>query len=260
MDDTELVIAARTGDRAALDELARRFLPLVYNLARRAMGGDADVDDVVQEIMMRALRQLPGLREPHSFRAWLASIAMHQVSTHLARRSTAARQHTGLDEVTSRPDPTAEVEDVTLLRTELAGQRRQVQHAGQWLAPDERALLGLWWLETAGRLSRADVAAAVGVNVAHAGVRLQRMRDQLELSRSVVAALEAVPGCDRLGVVTADWDGTPSPFWRKRIGRHVRSCTRCARAAESLAPAGRLLAGPVPAARRGRAVGRSRRR
>jgi RNA polymerase sigma factor (sigma-70 family) len=251
MNDTELVIAARAGDRAALDELARRYLPLVYNLAWRAMGGDADVDDVVQDIMMRALRQLPGLREPHSFRPWLAAIAMHQVSTHIARESAAARQVTGLDEAAGRADPAPGIEDVTLLRAELAGQRRQVRHAGGWLASEERALLGLWWLEVAGRLSRADVAAALGVNVAHAGVRLQRMRDQLEVSRSVVAALEAAPGCDRLGAVTATWDGVPSTFWRKRIARHVRSCARCARAAEGMVPAERLLAGlallPVPA-------------
>jgi RNA polymerase sigma factor (sigma-70 family) len=251
MNDTELVIAARAGDRGALDELARRYLPLVYNLAWRAMGGDADVDDVVQDIMMRALHQLPGLREPRSFRPWLSAIAMHQVSSHVARQSAAARQFIGLDEAAGRPDPAAGIEEVTLLHAELADQRRQVRHAGAWLVPEERALLGLWWLEVAGRLTRTDVASALGVNVAHAGVRLQRMRDQLEVSRSVVAALDAAPGCDRLGAVTANWDGVPSPFWRKRIARHVRSCAQCARAAEGMVPAERLLAGlallPVPA-------------
>src|SRR5690349_13182975 len=105
MNDIDLVIAARTGDRTALDELARRYLPLVYNLVRRAMDGDTDIDDVVQDILMRALRQLPGLREAHSFRPWLTSIAMHQISTHLARRDAAAHRYTGLDRVTGRPDP-----------------------------------------------------------------------------------------------------------------------------------------------------------
>lgn len=250
--DTDLVLAARAGDRAALDELARRYLPLVYNLAWRAMGGVADVDDVVQDVMVRALRQLPGLRDAHSFRPWLAAIAMNQVSTHLARQDAAARHVTGLDRVVGRPDPAAEVEDVTLLRADLAGQRRQVRHAGRWLSPGDRALLGMWWLEGIGRLSRADVAAALGVGVAHAGVRVQRMREQLEVSRAAVAALEAMPGCDRLSAVTADWNGVPSPFWRKRIARHVRSCARCARATGGLVPAERLLAGiallPVPAA------------
>jgi len=250
MNDTDLVIAARAGDRAALDELVRRYLPLVYNLAWRAMGSGPDVDDVVQEVMLRVLRQLPGLREPHSFRPWLAAIAVRQVSTHLAQQEAAARRATGLDEVTGRPDPAAEVEDATVLRAELAGQRRQVRQATRWLGADDRALLGLWWLEAIGQLSRADLAAALGVSVGHAGVRVQRMREQLEASRSVVAALDAMPGCDRLETVIADWDGAPSPFWRKRIARHVRSCTVCGRAAEAIVPIERLLAGlallPVP--------------
>lgn len=50
----------------------------------------------------------------------------------------------------------------------------------------------------------------------------------------------------------ADWDGTPGSFWRKRIGRHVRSCPVCGRAARDLLPAERLFAGlallPVPLA------------
>lgn len=250
MNDTDLVIAARTGDRAALDELVRRYLPLVYNLAWRAMGSGPDVDDVVQEVMLRVLRQLPGLREPHSFRPWLAAIAVRQVSTHLARQESAARRATGLEAVTGRPDPAAEVEDATVLRAELAVQRRQVRHAARWLSPDDRVLLGLWWLEAIGRLGRADVAAALGVSVGHAGVRVQRMRDQLELSRSVVAALDALPGCERLESVIADWDGAPSTFWRKRIARHVRSCGVCARATEGAVSLEGLLAGlallPVP--------------
>jgi RNA polymerase sigma factor (sigma-70 family) len=250
MNDTDLVIAARAGDRAALDELIRRYLPMVYNLAWRAMGRAADVDDVVQEVMLRVLRQLPGLREPHSFRPWLAAIAVRQVSTHLAQREAAAHRVTGLEEVANRPDPAAEVEDATALRAELAVQRRQVRHAARWLGTDDRVLLGLWWLETIGQLSRPDMAAALGISVSHAGVRVQRMREQLELSRSVVAALDAMPGCDRLGAVIADWNGAPSPFWRKRIARHVRSCTVCTRAVEGSVPVEALLAGlallPVP--------------
>jgi hypothetical protein len=76
------------------------------------------------------------------------------------------------------------------------------------------------------------------------------MREQLDLSRSIVAALEAVPGCDQLGATVADWNGVPSPFWRKRIARHTRSCAACRKAGERMIPAERLLAGlvAVPAA------------
>src|SRR5204863_378227 len=118
--------------------------------------------------------------------------------------------------------------------------------------PDDRALLSLWWLETAGRLSRTELAAAAGSSVAYATVRVQRMRNQLDLSRSIMAALDAGPGCVELAAVVADWDGVPNPLWRKRIARHTRSCAVCASSAAGLIAPERLLAGyallPVPMA------------
>ncbi|MFI7547159.1 sigma-70 family RNA polymerase sigma factor [Actinoplanes sp. NPDC049599] len=249
--DTALVIAARSGDPGALEELVRSQLPLVYNLARRALSGHADVDDVVQDVMFRMVRQLPALRRPGSFRSWLTAIAVNRISTQLARGEVAAGRETSLDEAAGRPDAATEVEGATLLRVELSAQRRQVLHAGRWLSADDRAVLPLWWLQTAGELTRAEVAEALGVGVAHAGVRLQRMREHLEQSRSIVAALDAVPGCDGLDAVLAGWDGVPGPLWRKRIVRHLRSCAACAQAGEGMVATDRLLAGlallPVPA-------------
>src|ERR1044071_2333147 len=74
-----LVRAAQEGDRRALEALVAEYLPLVYNVVGRALGGHADVDDVVQETMLRAVQGLPRLREPERFRAWLVSIAIRQV-------------------------------------------------------------------------------------------------------------------------------------------------------------------------------------
>src|SRR2546430_13858328 len=72
------VIAAQRGDRAALDALAAAYLPLIYNIVGRALNGHPDVDDVVQETMIRALRGLGDLRDPLAFRSWLVAIAVRQ--------------------------------------------------------------------------------------------------------------------------------------------------------------------------------------
>lgn len=249
--DEALVAAARGGDRSAADELARRHLPMVYRLVRQAMADDPAVDDVVQDIMMRALGRLPALRSPGSFRPWLAAVAVRQIGSHQARRNHAARRTVPLDAAAGRPDASAEVEGPALLRVELAAQRRLVGHATRWMGGSERVLFSLWWLEMTGELTRAEVATALGTSVAHAGVRIQRMREQLEASRQIVAALEAMPGCDLLGEVAEEWDGTPNPYWRKRLARHVQSCPVCARATGVLLPTDRLLGGlvllPVPA-------------
>jgi RNA polymerase sigma factor (sigma-70 family) len=247
--DSALVVAAQSGDHRALDELVTTHLPLVYTVVRRGMVGRPDVDDVVQDVMIRAVRELPRLRDPDSFRAWLTAIALRHVSTHLHHERVAVERTSALDELAEEPDD-ADVEGLTLVRLELSAQRRQAVRASQWLDPDDRALLSVWWLEAAGQLTRTELAATLEVSVAHAGVRVQRMRGQFDLSRAVEAALSARPGCRELGGVLAGWDGVPSPLWRKRIARHTRSCAACGRASDGLVAAERLLVGfalmPVP--------------
>jgi RNA polymerase sigma factor (sigma-70 family) len=260
MSVTQLVVRARAGDRRALDDLARLSLPLVYTVVRRALGTDPAVDDVVQEVMLRMLRRLPDLQAPERFRAWLMAITLRRIGTHLKREGAAAHRQAPLDELAGVPDA-AEVEDVTLLQVELSRQRRQVMHAGRWLDPDHRAVLPLWGLLTSGELTRAEVAEALEVSDGHAGVRLQRMRAQLELCRSIVAALDATPGCARLSAAVADWDGAPSPLWRKRIGRHIESCDTCRAVTSRLVAPERLLIGlallPVPAALAAALIGKT---
>jgi RNA polymerase sigma factor (sigma-70 family) len=241
VNETSLVVAAQAGDQRALDELVTAYLPLVYTIVRRALGGLADVDDVVQETMLRALRELRTLRTPESFQPWLATIATRQISTHLRWRQADAHRTVPLDEVIDLPD--ADAESLALTNVELSDHRRQAVRASQWLDPDARALLSLWWLETAGQLSRIELAAALGTSAAHAGVRVQRVRNQLELSRALVAVLEAHPRCAPLTAVLDGWDGAPSPLWRKRITRHIRSCPACARTADELVPLERLIVG-----------------
>ena len=74
--DATLGSAAAAGDPAALEHLVSEYLPLLYNIVGRALPATADVDDVVQETMLRVVRGLPGLRDPHVFRSWLVAVAM----------------------------------------------------------------------------------------------------------------------------------------------------------------------------------------
>ena len=83
-------------------------------------------------------------------------------------------------------------------------------------------------------------------------VRIGRLKEQLTTCRVVVRALRAEPPCPGLEFTIADWDGVPSPLWRKRIARHIRACGRCGAQHDGLIPAERLLAGltlvPLPGA------------
>ncbi|MFF4452434.1 sigma-70 family RNA polymerase sigma factor [Streptomyces goshikiensis] len=246
-----LVAAARAGDPRAQDELVGAFLPLVYNIVGRALNGSCDVDDVVQDTMLRALDGLGGLRADESFRSWLVAITMNRIRAHWQERRGGLGE-SGLDEANDLADPGADFVDLTVVRLNLAGQRRETARATRWLEPDDRALLSLWWLECAGEVTRAEMSAALELSPQHTAVRVQRMKAQLESARVVERALDSQPPCDALRAVTAGWDGRPSALWRKRIARHARECVRCSGLFSGLVPAEGLLAGlalvPVGAA------------
>lgn len=237
-----LVAAARAGDPRAQDELVGTFLPLVYNVVGRALNGSVDVDDVVQDTMLRALDGLGTLRSDESFRSWLVAIAMNRVRAHWQARHSAPGE-SGLEAAWELADPGADFVDLTVLRLQLEGQQRETARATRWLETDDRALLSLWWLECAGELTRAEVAAALELSPQHTAVRVQRMKAQLESARVVERALDAQPPCEGLRGVTGTWDGAPSTLWRKRIARHARECVRCAGLWSGLLPAEGLLAG-----------------
>ncbi|MFI8437255.1 sigma-70 family RNA polymerase sigma factor [Streptomyces sp. NPDC079020] len=240
---TALITAARSGDQQAQDRLVASYLPLLYNIVGRALNGHADVDDVVQETVLRMLRGLPGLRDPGRFRSWLVAIAMNEIREHWREQRSGAVPADRLDDAHDRPDPGADFVDVTILRLGLTGQRRQVAEATRWLDEDDRALLSLWWLEAAGQVSRAEVAAALELTPQHTAVRVQRMKAQLETARVVVGALGSNPRCVLLEEIVAEWDGVPSALWRKRLARHARGCTVCSGHASQLVPAEGLLVG-----------------
>lgn len=245
-----MVVAARAGDQRALDLLVAECLPLVYNIVGRALDGHDDVDDVVQETLLRVVRGLGELRDPAAFRSWLVAIAVRQVRDREQARKASWHQQTALDAAELIPDPASDFASVTILRLGLTDQRREIAEATRWLDPDDRTLLALWWLEETGDIGRSELAGALGLSRQHAAVKVQRMKEQLETSRTVVRALGAAEQCQGLHQLAAGWNGVPSPLWRKRFARHIRGCEACGRVGGVLLPMDRLLSGlpmlPVP--------------
>ncbi len=121
---------------AALDALVAQSLPLVYNIVGRALAGHADVDDVVQETLLRVVRDLAELRDPAAYRSWLVAIAVRQVRDRQQRRGKPSlTRHAHLDDAGDVPDPAADFADLTIVRLGLTDQRREVAEATRWLAP-----------------------------------------------------------------------------------------------------------------------------
>ncbi|MFY1632777.1 sigma-70 family RNA polymerase sigma factor [Solwaraspora sp. WMMB335] len=241
-----LVLDAQGGDRRALNELLTGHLPLIYNIAGRALHGHADVDDLVQETVLRLIRGLPSLRDPDRFRSWAVSITYRQIQQYLRdRRRRLLRIQDGVVPA-DLADPDGDVAEHTIGELMLAGQRRELAEAVRWLDTEDRHLLALWWQEASGGLTRAELATALDVSPPHAAVRLQRLRERLDASRAVVRALRGAPRCASLHDVLEGWTGSTDSRWRKRLVRHTRSCDQCGVHRLGLLAPDELLPGIAP--------------
>jgi RNA polymerase sigma-70 factor, ECF subfamily len=84
--DTVLILEARAGHGWAREALFRRYAPLVNGLAYRLLGGDSDLDDLVQESFAQALTCLDRLQNIETFPTWLATIVVRTSHKLLRRR------------------------------------------------------------------------------------------------------------------------------------------------------------------------------
>lgn len=88
--DEELVARLVAGDRSAGDALVRRHSGLVAKTVRGAGVPPKDVEDMVQDIFLRAFRKASRYRSSKGrFTSWLATVARNDALNHLRRRRAA---------------------------------------------------------------------------------------------------------------------------------------------------------------------------
>ncbi len=94
MDDRILAGRAADGDVPAFEVLVRRYGRLMRVYARRVLGSNADVDDVVQESFIQAWQHLPSLEDLGSVKSWLMKIVARKSIDRLRAR----RDHDDIDD------------------------------------------------------------------------------------------------------------------------------------------------------------------
>jgi RNA polymerase sigma-70 factor (ECF subfamily) len=80
------VARARAGDEAAFQGLVERHSRALFRLAYRMTGNEPDAEDVVQEALLKAFRQLDRFEGRSSFGSWLHRIAANCAYDALRRR------------------------------------------------------------------------------------------------------------------------------------------------------------------------------
>jgi RNA polymerase sigma-70 factor (ECF subfamily) len=95
-----LVAAARDGSRAAFGELYRQYARMVHGVLLTRVP-HCEVEDMVQDVFLTALRRLSSLRDESAFGGWLGMIARNQAIDYHRK----APMQVELNENVSRQDP-----------------------------------------------------------------------------------------------------------------------------------------------------------
>lgn len=168
--DDDLVLQARSGATAALEELTRRYRGRIYVFAFSLLQRPEDAEDAAQETFVRAVRSLPGYEPRGHFRTWLFAIAANVCRAHQRRERRRGAVAAGAPEqlegalVEGGPDCLRE------------GLREAVRRAIDRLPSTYRAPVVLYYLE---ELSVGEIAAVLRRSRAAVKVQLWRARSFL---------------------------------------------------------------------------------
>ncbi len=161
----ELVVAAGAGDRAAREELFRRFWPVAWRRAFTVVGVRAAADDIAQDALITGMDRLGDLEHPERFAGWLDRVVVNRCVDWLRRESRLV----GLD-----PEGGVSVD-----WTGGAAADHDLRRAVAGLDPDRRVVVALrYWLD----LTPTEIAEVVGVPVGTVNSRLARALSDLRVT------------------------------------------------------------------------------
>ena len=164
------VLRARAGDRDAFDRLAVRSIDRLYRVARLVLRDTEQAEDAVQETLVRSWRDLPALREPDRFDAWLNRLLMRAINDEFR---SASRARSAVTFLRLEPSSRDQSDDVVV--------REQLSRGFDRLTVEHRAVIVLRLYLG---LSLEETAASLGIPAGTAKSRLHyataAMRDALE--------------------------------------------------------------------------------
>ena len=74
--DAELIAAVLRGDTASFEPLIAKYQPRIFATARRYARREDEIEDIVQEIFLKAFSKLSGYRGDAPFEHWLMRLAV----------------------------------------------------------------------------------------------------------------------------------------------------------------------------------------
>jgi RNA polymerase sigma-70 factor (ECF subfamily) len=182
--DRDLVEQAKHGDRDAFAILARTHGDRLMAIAYRILRDVGRAEDAVQQTLVIAWRELPGLRDPDCFDAWLHRLLVN------ASYAEARRWRTWNSNVRVLPMDGAADSDETL----SVDDRDRLERGFRRLPPDQRVVLVFTYYLG---LTPTEIAERIGIPAGTARSRLhyahRAMRAAIEADERPVAVAGGRP-------------------------------------------------------------------
>jgi RNA polymerase sigma-70 factor (ECF subfamily) len=181
--EAELIAAVLKGDAASFEPLIEKYSPRVFATARRYARRESEVEDIVQEVWLKAYQKLKSFRGEAPFEHWLMRLAVRTCYDFL--RSHQRNRESSFSELSEPEDDWLErfVHNPGTARDDAAAARQLVQRVLQQLSPPARLVITLLEIEDR---SVKEISKLTGWSVPLVKVRAFRARAEM---RKVLARI-----------------------------------------------------------------------
>ena len=175
--EAEVIAAVLEGDVGRFELLVTRYSPRVFATARRYARRDSEVEDIVQEVWLKAYQRLASFRGEAPFEHWLMRLAVRTCYDFL-REHRRSREATFTDLTTPENDWLERfVAAPQEVDNQAAAARQLIERVLGMLSPAARLVITLLEIEDR---SVKDIAQLTGWSVALVKVRAFRARAEMK--------------------------------------------------------------------------------
>ena len=174
--DAEWIAAVLNGDVSSFEPLVTKYQPRVFATARRYARREDEVEDIVQEVFLKAFQKLSSFRGDAPFEHWLMRLAVRTCYDFL--RSHRRNREMSFSEISSPETEWLErfAADPSEANEDAAAARELVQRLLSLLSPSARLVITLLEIEDR---SVNEVAELTGWSAPVVKVRAFRARAEM---------------------------------------------------------------------------------
>lgn len=174
--DAELIAAVLQGHSASFEPLIKKYQPRVFATARRYARRESEVEDIVQEVFIKAFQKLGSFRGEAPFEHWLMRLAVRTCYDFL--RAHQRNRETAFTELTQPESDWLDqyVVDPGTADENAAAARQLIQRILTRLSPSARLVITLLEIE---ERSVKEIAVITGWSVPLVKVRAFRARAEM---------------------------------------------------------------------------------